>query len=279
LSQKIISKSEMTKLCQAICEGIGEAYKGPFTLEMDAGAGSVVLSLKGEKRWYKVKDKQSGVEVCDEAGQILGEIGGIHLPTFTPNEELVISNSISSIISSFSDESPTQSRKSIPALPALPSLGERLLPNQSGRDIIEKIAAYLLDKRGINSTFHQKDGLCWATIEIPARNMPTMRIIITSQVAATIEGTGKALEQVLIIRLFTRVIVPTNERVKILEKINSYHGVSWAGCFRIHDDAEIEGIWPLNLLESGVSLEQIWDSFVRLMAGWKSLFKELSGVD
>lgn len=86
-----------------------------------------------------------------------------------------------------------------------------------------------------------------------------MRIAVICQILAKQEEPKRIYECVIIVRLFTRVKTPKNHRNSVLEKLNDYHSRSWAGCFRIHEDTEIEGNWAINVLEHGASVDQVWD--------------------
>jgi len=268
-----ISKDEVKRICQAICDRIGESYKGSFSFEMDVSAKSMMLSLRGEKNWYKARNSANGIEVFDNSGKSLGNIPGIFLPSCEAFEEFNIESEIHYCKEIF--EETHDSVKEKKSLKLRGAFVWKILPAMSTREVLETIKLDLSKHHDIFSRLLEKDEMLWLSIEIPSENMPQMRLVITSQPSGKTDENGALTERVVILRLFTRVFVTPEKRGEFQEKINLFHNRSWAGCFRIHEDNEIEGSWAQNVLEGGLFVDYIWDGIIRILTGWKKLHQEL----
>jgi hypothetical protein len=272
-----ISKVDMQEFCRTVCQSFGERFTGHFSLEMDLRMSSRVLSLRGEKQWYKARDSQDGLEVLDNQGHLLRVIPGLALPPCEQMEDFVIESKVPACESIFADMLPQSAPASKNA--AIAPFSLKIMPEMSQRELLEVIKAFLQNSQNISGTLHRKENLFWLVVEIPTQNLSTMRLIVTSQVSGKTENEKQCTERVLLLRLFTRAYVPPEQRFRYLELLNSYLNRCWAGIFRIHQDNEIEGGWSQNILRGGLFVEYVWDAIIRLLSGWKSLAGEIRRLE
>jgi hypothetical protein len=255
---------------------MGEQFQGGFSLEMDAVRGSVLLSLRGEKSWYKVREVGDGVEILDNEGIPLGRVPGVHLPHVENMQDTEIESAIPACVDASSDELlPVSEPPPEPVTRRRRRFTTRILPEMSQREVLTTIRGEFKQTHQINGALHEKDSTLWYSIDIPSDKMPNLRIIMTTQATGKRDGEDSFAERVLILRLFTGILVHPDQARPFLEKLNHYHNRCWAGCFRIHDDHEIEGSWALNILEGGILVDYVWDAMVRILTGWRSLYQDL----
>lgn len=110
--------------------------------------------------------------------------------------------------------------------------------------------------------------------------MPKYRMTVDTQALNTDPKTNKIIERGVLIILFTNVHVPADKRAAALDAINDINRRKAFSSVYIDTDGEIVCSWILNILDSGLSAEYVYDAVARLQNIWKVLYPALpSGLN
>ncbi|MCB9787472.1 MAG: YbjN domain-containing protein [Deltaproteobacteria bacterium] len=164
------------------------------------------------------------------------------------------------------------SNASTAAPPPLEALGVA----QDEHSLEERIAADLR-RRHLSAEVRRQRGDAVVVLDWKGHEKPDFRMLIDTQVSAG-QGKGLARERVVIVRLLTRVRVPSARRDAVFEVLNRRNAEYWAGTFYVHPkDGEIEGRWALNI-PAGETLRTgfVFDAVVRLVSVWGDLYPLLA---
>lgn len=292
---KSTARSRIAEFCQEVCRRIGETYVGPCSVSVDPTSGRPTIDFKGKDGWHSVRVEAEGIRIIDPQGRPAQLLTGLAFPDQDLSEPQSINVDPLANIQPF--QSPRLQPGSAPSTERRPARGKRpgkpagtsaqtgggateglsIRPEMGDKDVLEAVQRYLVEVHEVHSVLMEKESANWLKVEVRGTNMPDVLFVISTNVSGEEENRG-VTERVVIVRLLTQIRVDRARREGVLETINSYHVHSWAGCFRIHDDHEIEGNWPINTLGCGIHVEYIWDAMVRLLSGWKRLYPEISKV-
>lgn len=291
------TKTQLIEFCKQLCAKIGETYVGPCSISADPDSGQPLIAFKGREGWYSVRQDGDHLAITDPEGKPGKRPSGLKFPTLDVAEPQNMPDDPLAHIQPFQSprlqtQPPQQQARSTssrarrttkaaggssgPKQPFSPETAI-LRPDIDEKDVLEIVQKYLVEVHEVHSSLMEKDNTTWLKVEVRGNNMPDVMFVISTNVSGEEESRG-ITERVVIVRLLTQIRVEPSKREAVLEAVNTYHVFSWAGCFRIHEDHEVEGNWPINTLASGVHVEYVWDAMVRLLSGWKRLYPEISKI-
>jgi hypothetical protein len=114
-------------------------------------------------------------------------------------------------------------------------------------------------------------------LEVPFKGdpMPKFRVTIDTQILNRDEETKKIIERGVLINLYTNVRVPADKRGAALDAINDINLRKAFSSVYIDTDGEVICSWILNILDSGLPTEYVYDAVVRLQNIWKVAYPTL----